>query len=183
MSTPAAAKASRIAAGSPPGMTGPFQPCGSPRKNWAASAPRAIASFSGLSTWKWAPMRTIHPSLVQRSGGEAALGQDEGQPDEPGDDAGDDQDPLLAGGRDHLHVQPDQARGQPGGGRNDDHGGPGVGIPDDQAQDEGYEADDQGKDGQDILDRMRLPVRVQDVRTRAGPDAACHGDHLLAVTP
>ena len=40
----------------------------------------------------------------------------------------------------------------------------------------------QGEDGQDVLDRMWLAVRVQDVLTRAGPDAACHGDHLLAVT-
>ena len=39
-----------LAAGSPPGITGPFQPCGSPRKNWAASAPQAVASASGSGT-------------------------------------------------------------------------------------------------------------------------------------
>ncbi len=49
-----------MASGSPPGITGPFQPCGSPRKNWTASAPRAVASASGSSTWKWAPMRGMH---------------------------------------------------------------------------------------------------------------------------
>src|SRR6266496_2926894 len=109
MSTSAAAKASRMAAGSPPGITGPFQPCGSPRKNWAAAAPRPVASVSGLSTWKWAPMRTMPPSLMpgtgcRPSGDEAALGQAEGQPDEPGDDAGHDEHPLLPDHRDHLHV-------------------------------------------------------------------------------
>src|SRR5215472_15979103 len=106
MSTSAAAKASRMAAGSPPGITGPFQPCGSPRKNWAASAPRATASFSGWSTWKWAPMRAM-PRAYRGSGDEAALGQADGQADEPGDDAGHDDDPLLPGRRDHLRVQPD----------------------------------------------------------------------------
>src|SRR5580692_1297467 len=160
MSTSAAAKASRMAAGSPPGITGPFQPCGSPRKNWAASAPQAIAASSWLSTWKWAPMRAMPPkpsgsASCQRSGDEAALGQAEGQPDESGDDAGDDQDPLLAGGRDHLRVQPDQARDQPGGGRDDDHRGAGVGVPDQHAEDEGHEADHQREDGQDVLNRMR----------------------------
>src|SRR5215475_1464376 len=107
MSMPAAAKASRTAAGSPPGITGPFQPCGSPRKNWAASAPRAIASSSGWSTWKWAPIRTMLPKPSNRglvpgarfrwSGNEAALGHADGQPDEAGDDAGDDHHALLAG--------------------------------------------------------------------------------------
>src|SRR5208282_4990181 len=57
-----------------------------------------------------------------------------------------------------------------------------MGVPDDHAEDERYEAEKQGQDGQDVLDRMRLPVRVQDVRTRAVPESAGHGDHLLAVT-
>ena len=38
--------------------SGPFQPCGSPRKNCARSAPRAAASAIG-STWStWAPIRS-----------------------------------------------------------------------------------------------------------------------------
>src|SRR5689334_16584517 len=179
MSIPAAAKAALTAAGSPPGITGPFQPCGSPRKNWAASAPWAIASSSGWSTWKWAPMRAMHPRLAaeprgsaypRRSGGEAALAQRDGQPDEPGDDAGDDQDPLLAGGRDHLRVQPDQAGQQPGGRGDDDDRGAGVRVPDDHAEGERHQADHQGEDGQGVLERMRLPVRVQDVVAPAGFD-------------
>src|ERR1700745_2615042 len=108
----------------------------------------------------------------QRSGDEAALGHAEGQPDEPGDDAGDDQDPLLAGMGDHLHVQPDQARDQPGGGGDDDHGGTDVRVPDDHAEDEGYEPDHQREDGQDVLHRMGLSVRVQDVVAPAGFDGA-----------
>ncbi len=58
-STSAAAYASRTAPGSPPGITGPFQPCGSPRKNWAIRASQAIASASGSSVWKCPPMRTM----------------------------------------------------------------------------------------------------------------------------
>ena len=56
---PASSAAAR-SAGAPPSYAifGPFQPCGSPRKNCARSAPRAAASATG-STWStWAPIRS-----------------------------------------------------------------------------------------------------------------------------
>jgi len=51
-STSAAAYMSLTAPGSPPGITGPFHPCGSPRKNCATRASHATASASGSSLWK-----------------------------------------------------------------------------------------------------------------------------------
>ena len=197
MSMPAAAKASRMAAGSPPGITGPFQPCGSPRKTGLrprrgrSRRPAGCQRGSGL---RCAPCpEPSAPCLMLRGlmtrglmpavRGQAALGHADGQPDEPGDDAGDNQDPLLAGGRDHLRIQPDQARDQPGGGGDDDHRGGSVGVPYDHPEDEGHEADHQCEDGQYVHERMGLPVRVQDVMAPAGVDGACHDDHLQAVSP
>src|SRR5580693_6419745 len=187
-----------MAAASPPGITGPFQPCGSPRKNWTAPAPMAIASASGSATWMWAPMRGMHrayfsgpgprrrsrstyPTNPQYLSHEPTLGQADGQSDEPGDDAGHDDHALVARGRDHLQVQSDQQRGQPGGGRDDVRRRARVRIPYDQAEDERDQPGHQHENGRDVLGRVRLPVIIQDVQVRAVPESACHDDHLLAV--
>src|SRR5664279_4281333 len=55
--TPAASAAARSAAAPPAYATeGPFQSCGSPRKNWTTSVPRAAASATGSSCSTWAPI-------------------------------------------------------------------------------------------------------------------------------
>src|SRR5580692_11530889 len=55
---PARSKPSRSSSGSR-GNVGPFQPCGSPRKNWTASASMACACARGSPSCRCAPIRVI----------------------------------------------------------------------------------------------------------------------------
>src|ERR1700681_1734056 len=111
---PAAAKLAATSSGSAPrGKVGAFQPCGSPRKNWAVCAPAACAAASGSSSWRWAPMRTMLPSLMgpqvkkaasetgRRRSAEAAVRHAQAQADERGDDASHDEHALLSRGGVH----------------------------------------------------------------------------------
>src|ERR1700723_2006704 len=172
-----------MASGSPPGITGPFQPWGSPRKNWTASAPQAVASASGSSTWKWPPMR-MHGAYRGVPGGssprgqhslavalsdEAAAGQADGQSHESGDDAGHDDHALVAGGGEHLGAEPGAARDQPGRSGHDVYRRTGVRVPHDQAEDERNQAEHEHDDGRGVFDRMGASVRVRDAQSLASP--------------
>src|SRR5499427_3921428 len=117
-------------------------------------------------------MRTMDPSLAtiarpgsgERAGsGEgAAVSEGQHEPDEGGDQAGDDDYPLLAGRGDHLYVEADHERGQPEPGREDVPGN-------NEAEREGQHPRDEREDGEAVLQRVPLAVGVQrDRETRAG---------------
>src|SRR5215510_5664825 len=112
---PAAANAARTSVGSP-GKVGAFQPCGSPRKNWTASEPIALAWASGSPSCRWAPIRVICREYRAHSAAEQTVGRTtricraldpesavpEACAHASSNDACHDEDSLLPGGGEHL---------------------------------------------------------------------------------
>ena len=115
-----------------------------------------VADDVGYDNWRKAMERIPRPIplLIENTAG--------------GDQAGDDDYPLLAGGGDQLGVEAHHERGQPDPGRNEVPG-------DDEAERKGHDPRDESKDGEGVHHRVLLAVGVQrERRTGANPGDLRH---------